>query len=309
MSKKNYYKILQVSVLASQSIIKKSYQKLVRLCHPDRNENRLEADNLLKDINEAYAVLSDPFKRKNFDQELKKQKEKENKSPSAKPMYETFHSHQAFSEKAFISQNQRTKSATHSNKAEKKICGELEISLEEAAFGCQKKVWFEELKKKPQEFVVSIPAGIRDKQKLKMKRNSWRKKEEQNFYAIIRYKKHPLFQVRNANILLNLPVPFTKAILGSPFTVPTLGGDQVCFDLPPFTQAGKNIQLSGQGFPLSQESKKKGNMIISISIEIPTYFSEEEKIWIKKLQNQNRPYPKMKEFAIKLKQIFSKVKK
>lgn len=70
-AKKDYYKILGVEKNASDDEIKKAYRKLALKWHPDRNqgseEEKTKADKMFKDINEAYSVLSDPNKRRQFD--------------------------------------------------------------------------------------------------------------------------------------------------------------------------------------------------------------------------------------------------
>ncbi|HWP92461.1 MAG TPA: DnaJ domain-containing protein [Thermodesulfobacteriota bacterium] len=67
MQQKDYYKILGVDSKASQKQIKEAYRKLAFEYHPDRNNNRKSASDRMKEINEAYSVLSDPYKRKQYD--------------------------------------------------------------------------------------------------------------------------------------------------------------------------------------------------------------------------------------------------
>jgi len=67
MANRDYYNILNVSKSASQDEIKKAYRKLAMKYHPDRNQGNKDAEAKFKDISEAYAVLSNPEKRKQYD--------------------------------------------------------------------------------------------------------------------------------------------------------------------------------------------------------------------------------------------------
>lgn len=318
-NRKNYYEILKVSPLASPSTIKKSYQRLARIHHPDKNKNNPEAAEIFKQINEAYEILSNTFKRKDFDRQLKEekeQKEREKEKASFSPMYENYHSYAPFSQQAGepsfqkgpapSQQGQKVKQEafqkTSSSLNNQQIYGQLEISLEEAAFGCKKKISlkrFQGQSPKAEKLTVSIPAGIKENQNLKI---------TNDITMTIVYKKHPLFTTEGENILLSLPVPFTRAMLGGSVTIPTLTG-QVSFQLPPNTHGGHIIQLKGQGLPISDKSKQRGKMAITILIDIPVHFTEQEKEWIKEIQKRNQLCPKVSEFDIKTKLFLKQRKK
>ena len=332
-NKKNYYETLKVSPLASPSAIKKSYQKLARIHHPDKNPNNPKAAETFKQINEAYQILSDTFKRKNFDRQMKQEKDKEeekNKKPFT-PMYESYHSYSTFdgrppnspsptSPHSPFKENASTQGATAQptpphkkdpfsiknfktylkqsfSSPEDQVFIPLEISLEEAATGCKKNIALRVTRKgvtQPESFQVYIPPGTKEKEKIKIKNTN------ENLHVSVIYKAHPLFSIKGENILMNLPVPFTKAFLGGEIEIPTLRG-RVSFQLPSGTHSGHTIQLKGQGFPLMASSKKRGNMLITVLIDIPPNLSEEEKGWIKKIHGKNYLCPKVAEFDIKTK--------
>ena len=230
-------------------------------------------------------------------------------------MYENYHSYTPFSHQAGETpfqkgpipsqQGPKTKkgfSQTTNAFSNNQSYGKLEVSLEEAAFGCKKKVSLKKLQNpslQARKLTVSIPPGTKENQKLQIRKD---------ISMTVVYKKHPLFTVEGENLLLNLPVPFTKAILGGPVTVPTLTG-QVSFQLPPNTHGGHIIQLKDQGFPIFDKPKQRGKMVITILIDIPVHFSERETQWIKEVQKRNQLCPKVSEFDIKTKLFLKQRKK
>lgn len=331
-NKKNYYEILKVSPLASPSTIKKSYQKLARIHHPDKNPNDPNAVETFKQINEAYQVLNDSFKRKNFDRKIKEEKQKEEKKKNPfTPMYETYNSYAHFSGQTMSSYppshsttatNNPTYSTTKnpeplskesslssikefftpSTSISPQDCGQVKVSLEEACLGTKKSIALKIRRKgtiKTEKFIIHIPPGTKEGEKIKVK-NKQSNQLHENLYVSITYREHSLFQIKQANVLINLPIPFTKAILGGEVEIPTVRG-KVSFYLPAGTHGGHVIQLKGQGFPLSANSKQRGNMLVTIVLDIPSDFSEEEKAWIQSIHNRNQLCPKVAEFNIKTK--------
>ena len=162
-NRKNYYEILKVSPLASPSTIKKSYQKLARIHHPDKNKNNPEAAEIFKQINEAYEILSNTFKRKDFDRQLKEEKQKKEqkeKKASFSPMYENYHFYTPFSQQT--EENPLQKGPIHpqpdpvtkkdhlkktNSYLDNQVHGQIEISLEEASTGCKEKNHFQKITK------------------------------------------------------------------------------------------------------------------------------------------------------------------
>ena len=293
VNKKDYYDILKVSPLASHSAIKKSYKNLIQQYHPDRNPGNLDAVQMFKIITDAYEVLGDVFKRKSFDQqrrkeELKRQREKSKPTP----LYEAFNTY-----KAFHSVEEKAAAVNASLKEDKNLIP-VEISLEEAAFGCKKEFTLQ----KNQVCFVIIPPAIEENQKLKIE--SATKSSLRILYSLVVYKKHPLFTKKGSDIFIDLPVSFTKAVLGGKVEVPTLT-KSVSFQLPSMSHSGHIMELKNQGFPLTSysQTKRRGSMFITILIDIPSDLSEEERGWVKRIHKNLSVCPKVEEFKTLSKEL------
>ena len=332
---KDYYKILKVSPLASAKAIKASYQRLARRYHPDKNKNNPKATQMFNDISEAYQVLSDSFKRKDFDRQIKQHKGKDSlKSSNAfSPLYDSFHNYSGGPVNSSLSSSwervsspsplPRTSSIEFPFKtvfleiksffnnffitSSKNLTARLHMSLEEAAFGFNRSVvldFFHKGKQYKKKILITIPPGTEHLQKIKVIDKS--ALEKQIIYVEIHYQEHPFFKKSGHNILLNRPISFTTAILGGEVEVPTLRG-AVSFKLPAGVHSGHVIRLKNQGFPF-QRGKGYGDMLVTIQVDIPDDLPEEDYILIKKL-DASRPFCQLvSEFDVQYKSFLKKRK-
>ncbi len=272
-----------MSPLAGELAIKRAYQNLARKYHPDKNPSDKKAGRIFTDINEAYEVLKDPFKRKAFDRELQKQKEAQKKQGRPhQPMYSSFHTYQSFSPSSPPQKDFKNPRLIP-----------FKISLEEAAAGCKKS--FMVLKK--HKAFVHIPPGVLSGQKLKI--HFLNSPALNDWYMEVSYKKHTLFEKQGGDICMELPVPFTIAVLGGVVEVPTLLNGRLKLTLPPLTRAGHVLEIKNQGFPLPAAPKKKGSMRVKILVDLPYEFSKEDKAWIQQWKKRKAIYPKWVEFQAK----------
>ena len=303
MNKKNYYDILKVSPLASLAAIKKAYQKAARLHHPDKHKNKPQAEALLREINEAYQVLSDTFKRKEFDRVLKTIKTSKTKKDSFSPLYDSFHSGeaskkegehppQAHFQPSFSDIKQMLKKKPAASLPRIKVF----VSLEEAALGARKTLTLKLKDGKKHKLFVYVPPGAAEKQEIKIQN----KILSHSLCVELAYKKHPLFTKEGLNVKMSVPISLAEAAAGGEASIPSLRGE-VSFKIPPGVHLNDVICLKKQGFPSypAHPLKPPGDMLIKLEIDIPAHLNPIEKEQLKQISKKHPAAPGVEAFRLK----------
>ena len=131
---------------------------------------------------------------------------------------------------------------------------------------------------------IRVPAGINDGQTLS-KRNEgeagYKGGPRGNLYITINVRPHEKFVRRGADLLLNMNIPYTVAVLGGEIVVPTLEG-QIKYSVPAGTQNGTTFRLRDQGVPYLQQNAK-GDLLVTVNVEIPKRISEKERQLLEQL--------------------------
>jgi curved DNA-binding protein len=314
MAKKDYYDVLGVKKTATEEEIKKSYRALAMKYHPDRNPgNKKEAEERFKEINEAYAVLSDKDKRRQYDQfgpsgfsqrysqedifrgfdlndvlsNLFRQARGGGRSRSGgfEDLF-GFRGRQApdfgdiFSEEGYQSQG------PHTQQKGQDVNSELNLSFEEAARGTERKVRFSQ-NGKFEEVTVKVPAGIETGKKLRLAGKGMRGpggSPPGDLYLKVNVADHPIFKKEGSDIVLDKEIKISEAILGTTIEVPTLEGSK-SIKVPPGTQSNSRIRLKGFGLPRLQGGGK-GDEYVRILIRYPKNFNERQKKLIEELKKE-----------------------
>ncbi|HMU47514.1 MAG TPA: J domain-containing protein [Chitinophagaceae bacterium] len=281
----DYYKVLGVDKNASQDEIKKAYRKLARKHHPDINPNDKNAQKKFQEINEANEVLSDPEKRKKYDQYGKDWKHAEQFERSRQSQEQGFRGQgfqgdfgdTDFSD--FFNFMFGGSHETHSKRRQAKFRGEdyhaeLQLNLSDV-FKTHQQV----LTVNKKNIRITIPAGVENGQQIKIKGyggpgiNGGPNGDLYITFSIINNTKFR----RDANDLhTSVDIDVYKAVLGGEIIVDTFDG-KVKLNVKAGTQNGSKIKLTGKGFPVYRKEGEFGDLIITFNILIPTNLTDKQK--------------------------------
>jgi curved DNA-binding protein len=300
---RDYYETLGLSRQANDDQIRAAYRKLARKYHPDVNPGNKEAEEKFKEINEAYSVLSDPQKRKQYDelgQNWKAGAEFRPPPDWGRDVRVEFGDvtgvgdFSDFFESIFGGARQRAgrRGAGFATRG-RDLEAQLRIPLEEAHRGTTRTIAVRSPDGKQRSIRVTIPAGVADAELLRIPNEG-----EQgaggappgDLFVTVRLEPHALYKVLDGgNIQVDLPVTPWEAALGAQVRVPTLDGP-VELTVPPNTQAGQRLRLRGQG--MSRKGGGRGDQYARIQIVNPPSLSPTERELFQKLASESRFDPR-----------------
>jgi curved DNA-binding protein len=302
MATRDYYDILGVNKNASDEELKKAYRKLAMKYHPDRNPNKKEAEERFKELNEAYAVLSDKEKRKQYDtfgQEGFRQRF------SQEDIFRGFDFEDIFSNLFGGRGRREFRSGGRGGFDFSDLFGrggyqdmgrmpqkgedmvyEWPITLEEAALGGEKKV---SLPKggKVEEIYVKIPPGIPSGKKLRVAGKGAAGRNggpPGDLYLQISIRNHPIFVREGDDLIVEREIAFSEAVLGATMEVPTLEGMKKV-KVPPGTQCHTKMRLKGLGVPRFQGSGR-GDEYVKVIVKVPKRVGEKTRKLIEELAKE-----------------------
>jgi curved DNA-binding protein len=267
----NYYDVLGVSRTATGDEIKKAFRRLARQYHPDVNPGDKSAEEKFKDINEAYDVLSDEEKRVEYNRSLTGIKrrgirpgEKANGNGNGK-MPRTEQDLWKF--KDFNNLNtKRAKIASSPRLTRRDVEAKLTLPLEKAYQGGRQRIRLED----GRSIEVDMPAAMIDGQKIRLKGQGI---EGGDLYLKITIARHPFFRIQGSDLVCQVPITPSEAIVGGFVEIPTIDG-LVKMMIPKGLKSGQRLRLANKGYPTSQG--ERGDQLVEILLVNPPNPSPEE---------------------------------
>ncbi|GAA6755896.1 molecular chaperone DnaJ2 [Thermus thalpophilus] len=265
---KDYYAILGVPKNATQEEIKRAYKRLARQYHPDVNKSP-EAEERFKEINEAYAVLSDPEKRKLYDTY--------GTATPPPPPPPGGYDFSGFDVEDFSDFFQELFGGglfgRRGRRRGRDVRAELPLTLEEAFHGGERV-----LEVGGRRVSVRIPPGVQEGSVIRVPGMGGPGEPPGNLLLQVRLLPHPTFRLEGNDLYATLDVPAPIAVVGGKVRARTLEGP-VEVTIPPRTQAGRKLRLRGKGFP---GPSGRGDLYLEVRLTIPERLSpEEEALWKK----------------------------
>lgn len=316
MSNKDYYKILGVNKNASAEEIKKAYKKLAFKHHPDKNPGDTKAEEMFKDVSEAYAVLSDKDKKAQYDRfgsaGFHKRYSQEDifrgsnlgdifgemgfnpddifsffnlgrsgggfRSPHARGGAGGFRVEDIFGGGGFTQQGRP--------QTGQDLMLELSVDFMEAAKGCEKQIEYMYGGNK-KSLKVKIPPGIEPGQKLRLQGkggNAGPGSTPGDLFIKVNVQPDPVFKRDGSDIIVDKEIKLSEAVLGTTIDVPTLNGTKK-MKVPAGVQNNTRMRLKGEGMPVFGKSGK-GDEYVRIAVSIPKNLTSEQKKTFQSLADQ-----------------------
>jgi molecular chaperone DnaJ len=285
----DYYAVLGVTKDASDKDIKKAYRKLAQQYHPDTNSSA-EAEAKFKEINEAYEVLGDAEKRKEYDHV--REMGYFVGSPGGGQQYVRVEDllggggigGSPFD--LFGGIGDLFGAATRRARPGQDLSADVTLTFHEAIAGTTK-----EFSIGGNRLKVKIPKGVGDLARIRLRGKGGPGSNggpPGDLYVTVHVTPHPVFRRDGKNLGITVPITFVEAALGAEIDVPTLDG-QVRLRIPPGTSGGKTFRVRGRGVEGPDGS---GDLLVTVEVTVPKTLTEDQRELLEKYREQSNDNPR-----------------
>lgn len=298
MEFKDYYATLGIQKGATEKEIKQAFRKLARKYHPDVNPGDKTAESKFKELNEANEVLSDPEKRRKYDELGSNWRAYEQAGPGARPggtnpgggpggfrtmtpdeMREMFGESDPFSDffHTFFGgtggdapEGGRRGRSRRGSRQGRDLEQEIELSLDDAFSGATRRLAIKH-DGHARTVDVRIPAGVGDGSRVRIAGEGEMGTggaASGDLYLRIRLASHPQYERKGKDLYTTVHIPLTTAVLGGEAEVRTLAGKILRLKVPATTQNGQTFRLKGHGMPATSKPEP-GDLYATVDVQLP----------------------------------------
>lgn len=302
MAYKDYYRTLGIDKKASEKDIKKAYRKLATEFHPDKTKGNKAKEEKFKEISEAYQVLGNPEKRKQYDalgsdweqfqqsgssfedfMEMKRRyRQQTQEGAYQRASGPSYGSGTDFSDifESFFGNRSGSYGGRQQGFPGADVSGEISISLQEAYSGSQRilEVGGNKIK-------LNIKPGAYSGLQLRAKGKGQKGSQGRagDLYVTVRVEPHPVFERKGDDLYMKADIDLFDALLGGQLEVITLSG-KVNIAIKEGTQNGRVVRLKGKGMPVYGSSGQFGDLFVKLEVRLPARLSHAQKETLKELK-------------------------
>ena len=306
MKYKNYYEILEVNRKSSVQDIKLNFRRLAKEYHPDKNKSA-EAEDKFKDINEAYAVLMDPEKRRKYDRQVAKygygfanlesglQDVKYEFKSGANVFNDLLNQILGLRKDSSAQNNNDIDSVERKQKPIKgtDIVTHIDVTLEEGFFGAEKKIAIKAYRTGMKTFSVKVPIGIKSGDKIRLAAlGNPGKNGGKNGDLIIHVNllENDEFKLAGSDLIKEIDITPAVAALGGKYKLQVMD-EKLFVSLPKHLRDGEIVTVPNKGY--IKEDGQRGDLNLKVHIDLPDDISErEEKLYeqLLKIERKREEY-------------------
>ncbi len=275
---KNYYKILDLETShVTIDEIKTAYRKAAKKYHPDVNVGDNLAEEKIKDINEAYRVLSVPSTKRKYDRVWNSRYAKKKKTFSDKKVIINM-----FLGNLKQEENLKQETTKKPEKGEN-IETEISVSLKEAFYGLDKQIVLRNTEGKTKTYTIKVPEGILDGEKIRLigqGKNGKNGGKNGDLFIKINVQNDKDFKLEGYDLYTDLPLSPWEAALGTRATINTIDAETKIY-IPQGVQSGEKIRIPGKGY--KHTNGTRGDLIAEVKVMVPKKLTSEEREIFEKL--------------------------